>query len=170
MFLKTKVGKRVIVFSIILILSGVSLLYYLGIYNKIEVDNEILTYSYQTHEYYDFISIINVNKYYIADEKGYETFSKYFFEFKTFDLKKYLQNNHIFIQVDEVGSGSIKERLSKVTIDQGIAFTIEKEIPEFGTTEMALWYLIAIIPNGQLEKADYTGWRNAKDLNSLLAG
>ena len=70
-----------------------------------------------------------------------------------------LSSNTFFIKTIQVGSGSISISLSDVNLDNNkINFIVDKNVPEVGTDDMALWYLVAIIPNNMLEGIDISDW------------
>ena len=65
----------------------------------------------------------------------------------------------LFIQVNVVSSGSIKIEFKDVSFkDNAIVFETDMNRPQFGTADMATWYLIALIPNDKLKGIDTKGW------------
>ena len=76
-----------------------------------------------------------------------------------------LSSNTFFIKTIQVGSGSISISLSVVNLDNNkINFIVDKNVPEVGTDDMALWYLVAIIPNNMLNDIDISDWNKPSSL------
>ena len=97
-------------------------------------------------------------KYMIDSEKELEVFYKYY----STDLKKLksdLDGYTLFIELSAQGSGSTELKLKKINFENNkINFIVEKNIPGIGTTDMAYWFLVGIIPNEQLEGKDISDW------------
>lgn len=126
--------------------------------NKIsnENNNDIIKYELQTREY--FTDVPNGYKYFINSETELNKFYSIYSDQLSIN-KDYLKNNSIFIQVEQVGSGSIQMALSSVTFDNNtVNFIIDKNYPEIGTADMALWYFVAIIPNNKLNNLNLNNW------------
>lgn len=127
-----------------------------------ENNNEIIKYELQTHEY--FSDAPNTNKYFIDSENELNNFYSIYSDELTIN-KDYLKNNSIFIQVEQVGSGSIQMKLSSVEFDNNtVNFIIDKNSPEEGTMDMAFWYLVAIIPNDQLYNLNLSNWSKPSEI------
>ena len=137
------------------------------------VKKDTLVFSKQYPGQYDY-DYINVNKFIITDAEGYDTFEKYFGSINEItgindtEQKQNLRENTLLIQIDEVNSGSIEEELKSVEISDGIDFKIDKTVPELGTTDMAKWYLVAIVPNDRLTNADSSEWFDVKGVETLI--
>lgn len=124
--------------------------------NKKEVNDDIIKYELKTHEY--FSNRQNIKNYYINSESELNEFYNIYSDKLNID-KEYLNNNSIFIQVDQVSSGSIQKKLSSVTFDNNtVNFIVDTDSPEIGTMDMAFWYLVAIIPNEQLNNLNLSNW------------
>lgn len=78
-----------------------------------------------------------------------------------FTLEEYLESDYsVFIQVREVGSGSVKMKLSSISLDEhGLSFIINSAHPQNQTADMAFWYFVAVIPNEQLTGVDTSDWK-----------
>lgn len=127
-----------------------------------ENNNEIIKYELQTHEY--FSDAPNTNKYFIDSENELNKFYSIYSDELAIN-KDYLKNNSIFIQVEQVGSGSIQIKLSSVEFDNNtVNFIIDKNYPEIGTMDMAFWYLVAIIPNNQLNNLNLSNWSKPSEI------
>lgn len=119
-------------------------------------NDEIIKYEFKSHEY--FSNYLDTNKYFIDSENELNKFYSIYSDKLDID-KDYLKNNSIFIQVEQVGSGSIQMKLSSVTFDNNtVNFIVDKNYPEIGTADMAFWYLVAIIPNNQLNNLNLNNW------------
>lgn len=130
------------------------------------LNNDIIKYELQTHEY--FSDMPNVNKYFINSETELNKFYSIYSD--TLDINKdYLKSNSIFIQVNQVGSGSIQMNLSSITFDNNtVNFIIDKNFPEIGTMDMAFWYLVAIIPNNQLNNLNLSNWSKPSEILTTI--
>lgn len=127
-----------------------------------ENNNEIIKYEIQTHEY--FSEAPNANKYFINSENELNKFYSIYSDKLDID-KNYLKNNSIFIQVEEVGSGSVQMKLSSVSFDNNtVNFIIDQNSPEIGTMDMAFWYFVAIIPNAQLNNLNLSNWSKPSEI------
>lgn len=130
-----------------------------------ENNNEIIKYELQTHEY--FSDAPNANKYFIDSENELNKFYSIYSDELAIN-KDYLKNNSIFIQVEQVGSGSIQMKLSSVEFDKNtVNFIIDKNSPEIGTADMAFWYLVAIIPNNQLDNLNLSNWSRPSEILTI---
>lgn len=118
--------------------------------------NDIIKYELKVSEY--FANKPNINKYFIDSETELNKFYSIYSDELNINTE-YLKDNSIFIQVDEVSSGSIQKKLSSVTFDNNMVnFIIDTNSPEILTTDMAFWYFVAIIPNEQLKNLDLSNW------------
>lgn len=79
-----------------------------------ETNDNIIKYELQTPEYFD--NKPDINNYFIDSESELNEFYNIYSDRLNID-KDYLKNNSIFIQVSQVGSGSIQKKLSSVTFD-----------------------------------------------------
>lgn len=127
-----------------------------------ENNNEIIKYELQTHEYFN--DAPNTNKYFIDSENELNKFYSIYSD-KLVVNKEFLKNNSIFIQVEQVGSGSIQMKLSSVSFDNNtVNFSIDKNSPEIGTADMAFWYFVAIIPNNKLNNLNLDNWSKPSEI------
>ena len=118
--------------------------------------NDIIKYELQTHEY--FSKKPSADKYIIDSETELNKFYSIYSDKLNIDTN-YLEDNSIFIQVATEGSGSTQNKLSAVTFDNNtVNFSIDRNTAEMGTSEMAFWYFVAIIPNEQLDNLDLSSW------------
>ena len=123
---------------------------------------DIIKYELQTHEY--FSNKPNVDNYFIDSESELNEFYNIYSDKLNID-KDYLKNNSIFIQVSQVSSGSIQKKLSSVTFDNNtVNFIVDIDSPEIGTMDMAFWYLVAIIPNEQLNNLNLSNWSKPSEI------
>ena len=80
-------------------------------------------------------------------------------------LEDYLSSDcSVFIQVKEVGSGSVKMKLRSVLREnQRLSFVIDVAHPSlnqtYQTCDMAFWYFVAIVPDDQLDGLDLSDWK-----------
>jgi len=124
----------------------------------------IIKYELQTHEY--FSNLPSTNKYFINSETELEKFYDIYSNKLDINME-YLKSNSMFIQVEQVGSGSIQMKLADVTFDNGtVNFIVNKSSPEIGTADMAFWYLVAIIPNNKLNDLDLSNWSKPSEIRS----
>ncbi len=129
-------------------------------------NENIVMYELKTSDYYDFI-YNNSNSFYIDSEEELEKFYSLLSKDLNID-KKYLEDSTIFVQVKQVGSGSISIKLKDVSFDNNtINFSISENIPEVGTADMACWYLVAIVPNDMLQGINYDGWIKPSNINNF---
>ncbi len=127
-----------------------------------QTKDDIIKYELQTHEY--FSDVPNVNKYFIDSESELNKFYNIYSDELNIN-KDYLKNNSIFIQVSQVSSGSITMKLSSVTFDNNtVNFIVNEDSPEIGTDDMAFWYLVAIIPNAQLNNLNLSNWNKPSEI------
>ena len=127
-----------------------------------ETNDNIIKYELQTHEY--FSNKPNVDNYFIDSESELNEFYNIYSDKLNID-KDYLKNNSIFIQVSQVSSGSIQKKLSSVTFDNNtVNFIVDIDSPEIGTMDMAFWYLVAIIPNEQLNNLNLSNWSKPAEI------
>lgn len=127
--------------------------------------NKIIKYELKTSEYFSHKS--DVSKYFIdsVDElkKFYEIYSD------QVDVNEdYLNDKTVFIQVQEVASGSIEMKLKSVNFkDNKVNFVISEDSSSIGTGDMAFWYFVAVIPNEKIKGLDLSDWsRPSKVLSS----
>ena len=147
---------------ILIILLGGLILLYFGLSNKCDnskkEDNskiEIVKYELQTHEYYQ--DKVDKSKYYIDSKEELNAFYNLYSDALKVN-ENILDNNTIFVEVKEVGSGSIKYELKDVLIDDTVIFKLDSEEPEIGTDDMAFWYFVAIIPNNVIKDIKLDEW------------
>lgn len=96
---------------------------------------DIIKYELKTSEYFDFL-YNKQNKFFIDSEEELNKFYSLFSEQLNID-KNYLKNNTIFIQVRQVGSGSISMKLNDVTIENNIVnFSVIENNPQIRTDDM----------------------------------
>ena len=127
-----------------------------------ETNDNIIKYELQTPEYFD--NKPDINNYFIDSESELNEFYNIYSDRLNID-KDYLKNNSIFIQVSQVESGSIQKKLSSVTFDNNtVNFIVDTDFPEIGTADMAFWYLVAIIPNEQLNNLNLSNWSKPSDI------
>lgn len=125
-------------------------------------DAGIIKYELQTTEYFDETS--DTNKYYINTANELDKFYSLYSNTINIDRDK-LEDNSVFIQIEPVGSSNIKMELSSVTFDNNtVNFNIKETRPETDTMDMALWYLIAIIPNEKLSDLDLDEWKKPSEV------
>lgn len=135
-----------------------------GCYKKsIEIDNnKIIKESIQTHEY--FSDKPSNDKYFITSNEELDVFSNIYSDV----LSKYsdkFDENSLFVMVFEESSGSNELVLEDVDFDSNkVEFIIEKNYPEVGTDDMALWYLVALIPNDYLIDFDLDEWKEPSEI------
>ena len=116
----------------------------------------------QTHEFYEDRGYDN--KYIIENEGDLEKFTTIFSD-KLDSYRDKLNDNTIFVQLVKKGSGSIKLEVKNVDFaNDKVNFVINETNPGVGTADMALWYLVAVIPNSQLDGLDLSDWTNASTL------
>lgn len=124
---------------------------------KDNLNDNIIKYELQTSEY--FSDIPDKNKYFIDSVDELNNFYSIYSDVLDID-KNYLENNSIFIQVEEVSTGSVTMELSSVTFENNtVNFIVNKDYPEIGTDDMAFWYLVAIIPNDKLSGLKLDDWK-----------
>ena len=154
--------KKKLIYIIIIIVTVLITL--LAIYFGVNKSNKkITTYTLNTHEYF---SNYGTNQYMINSLNEYYTFEKIYSKSVENYLKEKvnIDNNTfkdytMFIKVNVVSSGSIKIDFKDVSFkDNAIVFETDMNIPKFGTSDMATWYLIALIPNDKLKGIDTKGW------------
>lgn len=154
--------KRIIfIFIVILVLvRGIYGLFVINS-NKKKINNEITFYELKTSEYF---SGVNNGNYYINSKEELKRFYSLYSNKISIDEDK-LSSNTFFIKTIQVGSGSISISLSDVNLDNNkINFIVDKNVPEVGTDDMALWYLVAIIPNNMLNDIDISDWNKPSSL------
>ncbi len=122
-------------------------------------------FAVQTHS--GFNDTIKSNQYKITTKEELE---KFFELYEGFELSKEydLSNNTIFIQTQVEGSGSIDVKFDGVNINKKVEFDINIVAPEIGTADMAYWYLVAIIPNNELNGVDVSDWKSPIEINNSL--
>ena len=139
--------------------------------------DEIL-YELQTHEYYD--EKPDTEKYYIPSVDELNSFYAIYSDAlrdreiqdqrdvqkKPLTLEEYLLSGHsVFIQVREVGSGSIQMKLKSVSLENHcLNFVIDEKHPYTQTADMAFWYFVAILPDDQLDDLDLSDWKLPSDV------
>ncbi len=152
--------KRIIICTIISVIAiGLGMLF-IDIKNntkKIKLDdNDIIKYELQTSEYFE--GTIDTKKYIIDSASELNAFYNIYSDKLNLDTN-YLDNNIIFIQVEQESSGSVEKKLVDVLIyDDDIYFKIKSNEPEIGTCDMAFWYYVAIIPKDKLKNLNLNSW------------
>lgn len=123
---------------------------------KIETNKEIIKYELRTSNYVS--SVPKDIKYIIQSESELNKF--YSIHSKELNIdKSHLKDNSIFIQVKQLGSGSATIKLKDVTLDNNkVNFITDINSPQTGTSDMAYWYLVAIIPNQKLININTSEW------------
>ena len=139
---------------VILLFLLIFLVYYF-VFKKSDNNNEIVKYELQTHEYFE--NLPKEDKYYISSVSELNSFYNLYYHNLHID-EKILNNNAVFIQVKQVGSGSIQMELKDVLIDKNVSFDIKESKENIGTADMAFWYFVAIIPKKSLENCNLDGW------------
>ena len=122
-------------------------------------------FAVQTHS--GFNDTIKSNQYKITTKEELE---KFFELYEGFELSKEydLSNNTIFIQTQVEGSGSIEVKFDGVNINKKVEFDINIVTPQIGTADMAYWYLVAVIPNSELNGVDVSDWKSPIEINDSL--
>lgn len=122
----------------------------------------IIKYELQTHEYFD--GKPQNARYRISTEDDLTSFYAIYSDKLNANVE-YLKSNDLFIEVRTEGSGSTKNTLSDVTIENNkLEFIIDTDTPEVGTTDMAFWYFVAVIPKDKLTNLDLSDWKNPSNL------
>lgn len=148
--------------TIIIVILGFNIL------KKYLNNKEIIKYELQTHEYFDKVPKLNANKYFIDSEKELNNFYKIYSNVLNIN-KDYLKDSSIFIQTKQVGSGSIKMKLSSVSFDNNtVNFIIDENHSEIGTMDMAFWYFVAIVPNDKLNNLNLNDWSKPSKILTLI--
>ena len=142
--------------SFILISIGILVIVSVCFFSNGSNNDEIKLLEIKTHQNYNEKS--SDNKYIIKDKKELEKFFSLYYkidETSNVDLDK----NTIFIQTVSKGSGSISLKIRDVIFkNDTVILDIEEDSPEFGTTDMAYWILIAVVPNGKLNNLTCSDW------------
>ena len=126
-----------------------------GPIEDIKEEEEIKKYAIQTHEYFNELTCL---KYMIDSSDELEVFnSKFDVDLKIDDVD--FENYKVFIQLEQVSSGSIDKEISDLLLDNQIIFIIKSNSEGIGTDDMAMWYYVAIIPNSKLEDINYSAWQ-----------
>ena len=120
-------------------------------------EKEIILDTLFSHEYYEsrgkniYFYIDSLEEFKVFTNNYEEDLEKY---------KSYLNSGYsIFIETIQESSGSISNTFSEVKFENNrVEFVIESRIPDVGTEDMALWYMIAVIPNDKLDGLDLSGW------------
>lgn len=131
--------------------------------NDSREETSIDFFAMQTHG--GFNDITRNTKYKITNQEELEMFYTLYDGFelsKEYDLSK----NTIFIQTEVYGSGSVNVKFDGVNINKRVKFYTTTNSPEIGTTDMAYWYLVAIIPNTKLKGIDIDEWKSPVDINN----
>ena len=148
----------------LIIIMAVLLVFATGCNKKKEnKSNDIVKDAIQTHEYFDDKGY--GDKFIIENEGDFDKFTSVFSD----DIEEYrdkLNGNTIFVMLVEKGSGSIQLELKDVNFDGNtVNFVVNTINPSgAGTDDMALWYLVAVVPNEKLEGLDLSDWTNASSL------
>lgn len=155
-------SKIMIIFTILMIGLIVTLFWKININTN---DTSIDFFAVQTHS--GFNDVLMNSKYKIINQQELDIFNELY---KGFELSnKYdLSNNTIFIQTQVCGSGSISIDFKRVNIDKNVEFKFTSTSPEIGTMDMAYWYLVAIVPNTQLNGVNIDEWKSPIDVKDSL--
>ena len=98
-------------------------------------------------------------KYMINSEEELEIFYKYYSK-ELKQLKGKFDGYTLFVELSAQGSGSTELKINEISFEnKTVEFIIEKNVPGIGTTDMAYWFLVGIIPNEQLEGIDTSNWQ-----------
>ena len=116
---------------------------------------DIRYYELQTHEYFE--NSPEETKYMINSVDELNIFYYLFSDVLNIKEKELLDCT-MFVEVRQVGSGSIKYKVLDVNVSGKINFLIKEDEPEIGTEDMAFWYLVAFIPNDRLVDVDTREW------------
>lgn len=147
--------KVICIMAVLVVLISMIVIYI--VLDNMNVSNDIIKYELQTSEY--FRDIPDNNKYFIDSIDELNNFYSIYSDVLDID-KNYLRDNSIFIQVEEVPTGSVSMELSSVTLeDNTVNFNIKKDNVEIGTNDMAFWYFVAIIPNDKLSNLKFDDWK-----------
>ena len=157
----SKKNKKISIPIYIIILFIIMVIICITIFRKNNKDIKI--YEIKTSQ--SFNEKINQTKYKITSGNELD----YFYQlYKNVDLhtkSKVFEDKTVFIKLIEKGSGSIDVNLKNVLLDnKKVEFDIEEEIHEIGTTDMAYWYLVAIIPNEKIIDCDLSNWYSPIDV------
>ena len=153
--------KKISIFFLVFIAFFIGMFYFAnqnGLRGSIEDEKdeiEIKKYAIQTHEYFDSLTCL---KYMIDSKDEVEVFNSKFdvdLKLNDVDFDKY----KVFIQLEQVSSGSIDKEISDLLLDNQIIFIIKSNSEGIGTDDMAMWYYVAIIPNSKLEDINYDAWQ-----------
>ncbi len=102
---------------------------------------------------------IKYDKLYINNVSELNTFSGYF----TNDLNQYeneLSDKSLFVQVVQKEPGGARIIYDGVSLDNNkLSFLYQVYEPDTGTNNMEYYYLIALIPNEDLNGIDISEWR-----------
>ena len=156
----SKKTKYILILILIIIVDIAA--FYILIYKKNNL-NEITKYEIKTNEY--FSEDLDTGKYVISSAEELDKFYKLYSSILNIN-EEYLGNNSIFVQTEKVGSSSTQLKLSAVTFENNnVNFVVERKNSEIGTTDMAFWYLVAIIPNEKLTNLNLDGWKKPSEVS-----
>lgn len=125
--------------------------------NNIE-NNSINFFTIKTYNGFNYK--IKNNKYKITSKEELNKFCNLYTGFELSDEYD-LSKNSIFIQTQACSSGSTSIDFTDVTIDKTVEFVTKTNTPdEVGISNMAYWYLVAIIPNSELSKVNTDEWKS----------
>lgn len=149
----------IIIILILLVSLGIT------VYNNLKTINlKIEKYEIKTYEYFN--NGVETTQFYIDSIEELEIFYSLYSNELNIDKTK-LQNYKIFIKVEAVSSGSIEMKLADVLLKENkLNFEIEKKEPEIGTSEMAFWYFVAMIPNQKVKELDISDWEKPSKINN----
>ena len=149
-----------IILLLVIVSFGVGLFIYIKLFNKDDNDvisSDIIMFEVETSEYFDD-DLININSYVIDSVSELESFYNIYSDKLDLDVS-YLDGNHVFVQVSQVGSGSIQKELVDVNFNNNrVNFVVSQTSPEIGTDDMAFWYLVAVIPDSKLNNLNLDDW------------
>ena len=149
-----------IILLLVIVSFGVGLFIYIKLFNKDDNDvisSDIIMFEVETSEYFDD-DLININSYVIDSVSELESFYNIYSDKLDLDVS-YLDGNHVFVQVSQVGSGSIQKELVDVNFNNNrVNFVVSQTSPEIGTDDMAFWYLVAVIPDSKSNNLNLDDW------------
>ena len=124
---------------------------------------EIVKEAIQTSEYYG--TKHRYEKYKITTKDELRYFKSLYSDVLAKYAEKLDGKNTIFVWTKVENSGSIKVEFRDVNFnDKKVNFVIKEKRNGRGTTDMALWYLVAVIPNSELKGLNLSDWINPESL------
>lgn len=129
--------------------------------STVDIANEFFTVKTS----HSFNQVLDDDYYKITNEEELNTFKELYQGFET-DKKIELKDHTVFIQTVERGSGSDSITFEDVVIDSKLTFKYSVDAPEVSTADMAYWYLVAIVPNSNLEGVNTDNWKSPIDVKN----